>query len=79
MKTELEMRRELKSVRSLLAENRRNGIDIDILYGAQQALAWIIEEARSPSELESVIRQIAEEVWAPRGSRGEGRDEERFT
>lgn len=62
MKTELDVRRELKEVRSLLEGARRSGReDADMLYGAQQALGWVLDQLRSPSDMEKCILDVAGE------------------
>jgi hypothetical protein len=60
--TELEVARELKSVRRLLAEYRANGENDEMLYGAQQALVWVLGRGLSPSRLEEVIHEVAKEL-----------------
>ena len=64
MKNEIDIRRELREVRRLLAKARAEArvdddADIDMLYGAQQALGWVLEELGSPSDLDREIRKIA--------------------
>lgn len=65
VRTELEVTRELKNVRKLLAEYRARGEDYEgatnILYGAQQALIWLLYKGDSPTRLEEIIRE-AEEI-----------------
>ena len=62
MKTESEIRLELNEVRQLLSKLRANGLhdDIDMLYGAQQALGWILGELEPPSEMEKMIYLLAQ-------------------
>jgi hypothetical protein len=60
MRQELEVAKELKRVRDLLKEYRANKWDEDMLYGAQQALVWVMEQGISPSELEETIQFVAE-------------------
>ena len=55
VRTELEVARELKHVREMLAEIRANGGEDSLLYGAQQALAWALKDGMSPSKLAAVI------------------------
>jgi hypothetical protein len=62
MTTEIEIVRELKRVRELLAAYRANGDNEDMLYGAQQALVWVLGRGISPSELEQAIQEIAEDL-----------------
>lgn len=62
MKTELDIARELKRVREQLAQWRANGWDDDLLYGAQQALIWMLGRGTPPSELEAVIMALAKEL-----------------
>lgn len=60
MKTELEIRRELRAVRAMLEAKRVAGSeDTDTLYGAQQALGWMLGELRSPTELEAAVHAAA--------------------
>jgi hypothetical protein len=61
MKTETEIEQELLEVRRLLAKRRDAGSeDTDMLYGAQQALGWVIEKLKSPSKLETTIERVAD-------------------
>lgn len=60
MRTETEIEKELREVRRLLKTCRDGGDDEDMLYGAQQALGWVIEKLQSPSEFEVTIKHIAE-------------------
>jgi hypothetical protein len=62
MMRELEIARELKRVRTLLRQRRATDGETDILYGAQQALSWVLERGVSPSELVAVIEKLAEEL-----------------
>lgn len=62
-RTELEVARELKSVRKMLAKWRKAGEDEDLLYGAQQALLWVLKRGMSPTELEGAIQELAQEFW----------------
>jgi hypothetical protein len=62
VRTELEVARELKRVREMLAEIRANGGEDSLLYGAQQALSWALKTGMSPSKLKAVIIEIAEEL-----------------
>jgi len=63
MKTEAEIKKELRKVRALLAKKRKAGVDdVDILYGAQQALGWIVENLGSPSGLDRTIDRLAEDL-----------------
>ena len=58
MKTEAEIRQELQEVRKRLAKIRAVGSDdTETLYGAQQALGWVLGELGSPSDLERIIEQ----------------------
>ena len=52
----------MKSVRKLLAECRVRGEDEDMLYGAQQALLWMLQRGISPTELEATIVAVAAEL-----------------
>ena len=57
MRTEQEIRQELKAVRGHLEKYRANECDdIQMLYGAQQALGWVLNEAKAPSEVEEIIQ-----------------------
>lgn len=64
MKTELELRRELREVRKRLAAGRRQGLeDDDLLYGAQQTLCWALGlPCRSPCEVVDLVIEVAEQV-----------------
>lgn len=59
MRHELEIARELKKVRQLLQEYRANEWDDNMLYGAQQALVWVLKRGDSPSRLEATIDYVA--------------------
>lgn len=60
MRTLDEIEKELLEVRALLKKRRDDGSeDTDMLYGAQQALGWVIEKLRSPSEVEKAIERVA--------------------
>ena len=61
VRAELEIARELKRVRKLLVEIRENGDDQKLMYGAQQALVWVLKQGISPSELDATISSVAEE------------------
>jgi hypothetical protein len=68
MKTELEVRRELRAVRAMLKAKRDAGSeDTETLYSAQQALGWVLGELRSPTELESAIAMCAADLIARDG------------
>jgi hypothetical protein len=61
MKTADEIEFELSRVRQLLRLHRASGDeDNGMLYGAQQALGWIIEGLQSPSMLENTIAEVAQ-------------------
>ena len=63
MKTELEVRRELREIRRLMAKERDRGQMPDSMnYGAQQALAWALGKASSPSELAALVDEVLEEL-----------------
>jgi hypothetical protein len=62
--TKAEIARELRNVRALLRTKRANGEDISGLYGAQQALAWVVEGKMAPSKAEAMIDRIAEDYHA---------------
>jgi NAD-dependent SIR2 family protein deacetylase len=62
MRRELEIHQELKRVRKLLAQYRVNDWDDSLLYGAQQALVWMLEQGVSPSELEKTILEVAKDL-----------------
>ena len=63
VRTELEVARELKRVRKILAEIRaNNGEDQRLMYGAQQTLVWVLKQGISPSELDATILAVAEEL-----------------
>lgn len=67
MKQELEIARELKKVRVLLGELRANGENTSLMYGAQQALVWMMGQGMPPTELCGLIQRVAkalEEVEA---------------
>ena len=55
---------ELVKVRELLATLRKeSGEDnTEMLYGAQQALAWMLNEGDPPSRLWAIIEEIAEDM-----------------
>jgi hypothetical protein len=60
MRTEQEIRQELKAVRDHLEKYRANECDdTEMLYGAQQALGWVLNELRAPSEVEDIIHSAA--------------------
>jgi hypothetical protein len=61
VKTELEVRRELREVRKLLKALRAEGEDVDMMYGAQQALIWLLGDGKKPSELEKMIHELAKD------------------
>ena len=54
---------ELVKVRGQLAKLRNDSEDdnTDMLYGAQQALVWMLEDGMSPSSLHDLIQDLAEE------------------
>lgn len=59
MRTKNEIERELRAVRKRLSEIRAAGSeDTDTLYGAQQALGWVLGELSSPTQLELLIEQV---------------------
>ena len=67
VRTELEVARELKRVRKILADIRAdNGeagdADENIMYGAQQALVWMLRQGMSPIQLDAVILKLAEDL-----------------
>jgi hypothetical protein len=64
MRSRAEITVELVKVRAILAKLRSDdGEDsTDMMYGAQQALAWLVEKAMSPSDLHDVISDLAEEL-----------------
>jgi hypothetical protein len=62
MKSELEVQRELHSIRALLKPARDRGEYHAMLYGAQQALGWVLDQLQSPTELEKTIREVAKEL-----------------
>jgi hypothetical protein len=64
MKTEVEIREELARIRILFQQARDQGDDTNILYGAQQALGWTLDELQSPTELEATIRELQEATEA---------------
>jgi len=59
MRTRTEIEKELIEVRKILKDIRECGGDSNFQYGAQQALVWILGEARSPSEVEELLIEIA--------------------
>ena len=63
-KTKAEIEVELVKVRGLLARLRaRADVDEDdtsMLYGAQQALIWMLGRGGSPSDLQDLIEDLAE-------------------
>lgn len=61
MKTRIEIERELTKVRRALKRHREAGLedDTDMLYGAQQALGWIVEGKQPMSRLQKTIEHIA--------------------
>jgi hypothetical protein len=64
MKPRSELEIELVLVRGMLARLRQeSGEDgTGILYGAQQALVWILEDKMSPSKLQDLIEEVADEL-----------------
>jgi hypothetical protein len=63
MKTELEVRRELKAIRAYLERLRAdselaNGASHGMAYGAQQALTWMLGTGMAPSEFEEMYRAV---------------------
>ena len=64
MKTQREIVSELRSVRTALASIRDEGSNTlmfgDMMYGAQQALVWMLDEGRSPSSLQCLIDELSE-------------------
>ena len=60
MKTQAKIERELVKVRDLLKQCRDSGSDEDMLYGAQQALGWVLGQLQSPSKLAELIEDTAE-------------------
>lgn len=58
MKSETEIWRELQRVRELnaaaVAGRQRPNL---MLHGAEQALGWVIEQLRSPSETDDMMRR----------------------
>ena len=59
MKTELEVRRELKAVQAQLRRARADGEPCDMAYGAQQALTWMLGTGMAASEVEEIIAMAA--------------------
>ena len=64
MKSETDIQRELFNIKRMLAEMRTNSnidsTETDMLYGAEQALSWVIGGFRSPTEVEEIIREAAD-------------------
>ena len=64
MRSRAEITVELVKVRAILAKLRSDDHgdedSTDMMYGAQQALAWLVEKAMSPSDLHDVISDLAE-------------------
>jgi hypothetical protein len=46
----------------LLKQARDRGEYHAMLYGAQQALGWVLDQLQSPTELEKTIREVAKEL-----------------
>lgn len=60
MKSQTEIWRELQRVRELNAAAVTAGQRPNLmLHGAEQALGWVIEQLRSPSETEDMMRRRA--------------------
>lgn len=62
MKSEIEVERELKLVRELLAEARAGGAPQSITNGfwqSQQALLWVLGRGLSPTETFAMVEKIA--------------------
>ncbi len=61
MKSETAIKRELRAVRAALAKRRAAGEEdgAGVLYGAQQALGWIVEDLAPPSRYDRIIDKIA--------------------
>ena len=60
MRTEQEIRQELKAARDHLEKYQANECDdTEMLYGAQQALGWVLSKAKAPSEVEEIIQSAA--------------------
>lgn len=61
MKTEAEAVAELAAIRKRLERDRSLNRNNELLYGAQQALGWMLNELGSPSELDDFILKLAKE------------------
>lgn len=67
MKTKTEIEIETLKVRAMLEAARSRGDeDTDMLYGAQQALGWVLGELRSPTDLEDFVRTTAAKISSDR-------------
>lgn len=66
MQTALAVRRELDEVRARLARAREQHDDkaIDILWGAQQALGWVLGELHAMSTLADIIEAVTDDLTA---------------
>lgn len=64
MKTKNDVIVELIKVRGQLAKLRNDSgeDETSMLYGAQQALVWMVNEGMSPSELHDVIHDLSEDL-----------------
>jgi hypothetical protein len=60
VKTEQQVRTELVRVREVLKRARdEDGEEEAVLYGAQQALGWVLGELRAPSQLEAILVRLS--------------------
>lgn len=60
MKTKAEVEQQLREVRAILEADRARGSkDTDMMYGAQQALGWVLGELKAPAEMEKFITALA--------------------
>ena len=71
MKTELQMRRELKKIEALMAAPLMNGSSYDVAYGAHRALTWVLG-AQLGARLPASHAVETLEAWAAEHEKQEG-------
>ena len=64
MRSELEVRRELKVLQAQLRRARAAGEPCDMAYGAQQALTWMLGTGMAASSVEEIITMAAAMIEA---------------
>lgn len=61
MKTEKQIRAELALVRAAFKRDRDQGEENLVLYGAQQALGWVLGDLMAPSDLDEAMTLVLQQ------------------